>query len=121
MKYGIIGAGAMGIRYGVMMQENAGIEVDYIETWESNLAKIKEQGGVLVARDHQNRHLVPVNIYRPEECHGHPDVWIIFKKQMQLADELERDSRAGLFHPDQYVFSAMNGMGRLKNCAVFPN
>ena len=33
---------------------------------------------------------------------------------MQLADELERDSRAGLFHPDQYVFSAMNGMGHLK-------
>lgn len=89
--------------------------------WESNLAKIKEQGGVLVARDHQNRHLVPVNIYRPEEYHGHPDVWIIFKKQMQLADELERDSWAGLFHPDQYVFSAMNGMGHLKNYAVFPN
>lgn len=34
MKYGIIGAGAMGYRYGVMLQENAGCKVDFIETWE---------------------------------------------------------------------------------------
>lgn len=42
MKYGIIGAGAMGVRYGAMMQENAGIDVDYIETWEPNIERIKE-------------------------------------------------------------------------------
>ena len=114
MKYGIIGAGAMGVRYGAMMQENAGIDVDYIETWEPNIERIKEQGGVSIARDHQNRHIIPVNIYRPEEYHGHPDVWIIFKKQMQLAEELERDSKAGIFHSDQYVFSAMNGMGHFE-------
>ena len=67
MKYGIIGAGAMGVRYGAMMQENAGIDVDYIETWEANIERIKEQGGVSIARDHQNRHIIPVNIFRPEE------------------------------------------------------
>lgn len=31
MKYGIIGAGAMGYRYGIMLQENAGCKVDFIE------------------------------------------------------------------------------------------
>lgn len=119
MKYGIIGAGAMGIRYGAMMQENAGIDVDYIETWEPNIEQIKKQGGVSIARDHQNRHIIPVNIYRPEEYHGHPDVWIIFKKQMQLAEELERDNKAGIFSPDQYVFSAMNGMGHFEKIAKY--
>lgn len=119
MKYGIIGAGAMGVRFGAMMQENAGIDVDYIETWEPNIERIKEQGGVSIARDHQNRHIIPVNIYRPEEYHSHPDVWIIFKKQMQLAEELERDSKASLFHSDQYVFSAMNGMGHFEKIAKY--
>ena len=58
MKYGIIGAGAMGYRYGVMLQENAGVDVDFIDTWEPNVAKVREQGGVDVARDHQNHHVV---------------------------------------------------------------
>lgn len=104
MKYGIIGAGAMGYRYGVMLQENAGVEVDFIETWEPNVTTVRQQGGVMVARDHQNRHIVPVKVYYPEEYQGHPDVWIVFKKQMQLADELARVAKAGLFHDDQYVF-----------------
>ena len=111
MKYGIIGAGAMGYRYGVLLQENAGVEVDFIETWEPNIEKVKEQGGVYVSRDHENKHLVPINIFYPEDYKGHPDVWIIFKKQMQLEEELKRDSAAGIFHDDQYAFSAMNGMG----------
>ena len=89
MKYGIIGAGAMGYRFGVMMQENAGINVDFIDTWEPNVEKVRQQGGVTVSRDHEDRHIVPINIYYPEEYNGHPDVWIIFKKQMQLADELQ--------------------------------
>lgn len=114
MKYGMIGAGAMGYRYGVMLQENAGVQVDFIDTWKPNVEKVREQGGVSVARDHHDRHIVPINIFYPEEYHGHPDVWIIFKKQMQLEEELKRDSEAGLFHDDQYVFSAMNGMGHFE-------
>ncbi len=119
MKYGIIGAGAMGYRYGVMLQENAGVEVDFIDTWEPNVTKVREQGGVSVARDHENRRIVPINIYYPEEYAGHPDVWIVFKKQMQLADEIKRDSEAGIFHEDQYVFSAMNGMGHFEKIAEY--
>ncbi|KRM89896.1 ketopantoate reductase family protein [Liquorilactobacillus cacaonum] len=119
MKYGIIGAGAMGYRYGVMLQENAGVEVDFIDTWEPNVEKVRELGGVSVARDHENRRVVPINIYYPEEYQGHPDVWIIFKKQMQLDEELARDAKAGLFHDDQYVFSAMNGMGHFEKIAKY--
>ncbi|MDN2454002.1 2-dehydropantoate 2-reductase [Lactobacillus sp. UCMA15818] len=119
MKYGVIGAGAMGYRYGVMLQENAGVEVDFIDTWEPNVEKVRELGGVSVARDHENRRVVPINIYYPEEYQGHPDVWIVFKKQMQLEEELARDAKAGLFHDDQYVFSAMNGMGHFEKIAQY--
>ena len=119
MKYGIIGAEAMGYRYGVMLQENAGAQVDFIDTWQPNVEKVREQGGVSVARDHENRHIVPINIFYPEEYTGHPDVWIIFKKQMQLADELQQDAKAGIFHDDQYVFSAMNGMGHFEKIAQY--
>lgn len=114
MKYGVIGAGAMGYRYGVMLQEYAGVHVDFIDTWEPNVEKVKEQGGVFVSRDHEGKHLVPIDIFYPEDYDGHPDLWIIFKKQMQLADELERCQKAGIFHDDQYVFSAMNGMGHFE-------
>ena len=43
------------------------------------------------------------------------------QKQMQLDEELKRDAKAGLFHPDQYAFSAMNGLGhfeKLKNILI---
>ncbi len=39
MKYGIIGAGAMGVRFGTMIQENAGCDVDFIDTWNLTLKK----------------------------------------------------------------------------------
>lgn len=112
MKYTVIGAGAMGYRYGVLLQEKAGVQVDFVDTWAPNIHAVQRQGGVYVSRDHQGRHLVPINLSTPEEYTGNPDVWIVFVKQMQLADMLERC--AHLFRPEQYVFSAMNGMGHVE-------
>ncbi|MFD1472423.1 ketopantoate reductase family protein [Companilactobacillus mishanensis] len=111
MKYTVLGAGAMGLRYGILLQE-AGFDVDFVEIWEPQISKIREQNGVYVSRDHQNKHLVPVNIYTPEEYTGDPDVWIVFTKQMQLAKALERTSHA--FKDHQYALSPMNGMGHIE-------
>lgn len=111
MKYTVIGAGAMGYRYGVLLQEVAGLDVDFVDTWQPNVEAVRRQGGVYVSRDHAGRHLVPISMSTPEEYTGHPDVWIVFVKQMQLDDVLERC--AHLFTPDQYLFTAMNGMGHL--------
>ncbi|WP_275935919.1 2-dehydropantoate 2-reductase N-terminal domain-containing protein, partial [Oenococcus oeni] len=44
MKYAVVGAGAMGLRYGILLQYNAGVEVDYIEPTEASLEKIHAQG-----------------------------------------------------------------------------
>lgn len=110
-KYTVLGAGAMGLRYGVLLQE-AGYKVDFVDTWEDQVNKIHEQNGVFVSRDGQNKHLVPVNIYLPEDYEGNPDVYIVFTKQMLLADLLKRS--AHFFKPHQYAVTGMNGMGHIE-------
>lgn len=112
MKYAVIGAGGMGTQYGVLLQHEAGKDVDFIDTWKPNVEKIREQGGTYVSQDEQDRHLIPVKVWYPEEYDGDPDVWIVFLKQMQLEDVLRRC--AHLFKGHQYVFSAMNGYGHFE-------
>jgi len=111
MKFTVLGAGAMGLRYGVLLQA-AGNEVDFVDTWEPNVEKMHQQGGVYVSRDHKDRHLVPVKVYYPEDYHGDPDVWVVFTKQMQLADFLKRSAHC--FNDQQYVLTCMNGMGHVE-------
>ncbi len=112
-KYTVLGAGAMGLRFGVLLQELAGAEVEFVDNWDPQVETIKAQGGVYVSRDHENRHLVPVKIFSPEEYQGHPDVWVVFAKQMTLDDLLTRTAHA--FDPkSQHVFTGMNGMGHLE-------
>ncbi len=111
MKFAMIGAGAMGLRYGILLQE-AGNDVTFIDTWQPHIDKIREQGGVYVMRDHKDRHLTKIKLETPETFDGHPDMFIFFTKQMQLQDYLERCSH--FFHKDQYAFTAMNGMGHIE-------
>ncbi|KRM97248.1 2-dehydropantoate 2-reductase [Liquorilactobacillus aquaticus DSM 21051] len=111
MKFTIVGSGAMGYRYGVLLQE-AGNEVEFVDTWEPNVEKVRQQGGVFVSRDHKDRHLVPVKMYYPEEYKGNPDVWVVFDKQMHLAAFLKRMEHA--FNDKQYVLTCMNGMGHVE-------
>lgn len=70
MKYAVIGAGGMGIQYGVLLQEFAHKDVDFIDTWKPNVEKIREQGGAYVSQDGEDRHLVPIDVYYPEEYTG---------------------------------------------------
>ena len=119
MRYAVIGAGAMGYRYGLQLKEHAGCEVDFIDTWEPNVETVREQGGVWEQRDHKGRHLVPIDIYYPEEYTGDPDVWVVFMKQMQLEDMLERCAGAGLFREHQTCFTAMNGLGHYEKLSRY--
>ncbi|MDR3189729.1 MAG: ketopantoate reductase family protein [Lactobacillaceae bacterium] len=113
MKYTIVGAGAMGLRYGILLQYNAGVEVDYVEPVQASLDKIHAQGNkVWKSRDHKDRHLLDINIYSPEEYTGDPDVWVFFMKQMQLEETLTR--LAPKFKAHQTALGAMNGMGHIE-------
>jgi 2-dehydropantoate 2-reductase len=107
----------MGTQYGVLLQQEAGRTVDFIDTWKPNVERIREQGGVYVSQDDEDRHLVPINVFYPEEYDGDPDVWIVFLKQMQLDDVLARC--AHLFKGHQSVFSAMNGYGHFEKMARY--
>lgn len=112
MKYAVVGAGAMGLRYGIQLQYNAGLEVDFVEPTQASLDVIRAQGNkVFKARDHKNRHSLTINIYSPEEYQGDPDVWIFFVKQMQLEEALKR--LAPKFKAHQTALGAMNGMGHI--------
>lgn len=116
MKFTVIGAGAMGLRYGILLQD-AGNEVDFIDGWDQNIAKIREQGGAYVSRDHEDKHLASISISTPEEYDGDPDCYIFFMKQMQLADMLKRCQH--FFKPHQYAFTCMNGMGHIDKLAQY--
>lgn len=115
MKYAILGAGGMGIQYGVLLQEHAHADVDFIDAWTPNVERIRAQGGAYVSQDGEGRHLVPIDVYYPEEYDGDPDVWIVFVKQHQLPELLERVS--GRIRPRHHVFSAMNGYGHFEQLA----
>lgn len=113
MKYAVVGAGAMGLRYGILLQENAGVPVDFIEPTAESLAVIRKQDNkVWKSRDHKDRHLIAINAYSPEEYEGDPDVWIFFMKQMQLPDAVKR--LAPKFKAHQTALGAMNGMGHIE-------
>lgn len=111
MHYAVLGSGAMGLRFGILLKE-AGNQVDFIDDWDPQVNKIREQGGVFVSRDGENKHLVGIEIDFPEEYKGHPDAYIIFAKQMGLATLLDRSKQ--LFTPNQYAITLMNGMGHIE-------
>lgn len=110
MKFTIVGAGAMGLRFGVLLQET-GNQVDFVEGWQPQYDQIKAQGGVYVTREHRHKHLVPIKIYQPEEYQQTDADFVFFElKQMQLPKMLQRCAH---FLKDQYCLTAMNGMGHI--------
>lgn len=112
LTYAVLGSGAMGLRFGLLLKEHLGAQVDFIDTWEDQIDVVSKQGGVYQSRDGKNRHLVPITMQTPEEYQGKPDVFIIFDKQMHLSQLLERSKH--FFHENQYVFTGMNGMGHIE-------
>ena len=112
LTYAVLGSGAMGLRFGLLLKEHLGVQVDFIDTWEEHINMIQKQGGVYQSRDGENRRLVPMTIQTPEDYQGKPDVLIIFDKQMHLSQLLERSKH--FFHENQYVFTGMNGMGHIE-------
>ena len=83
LTYAVLGSGAMGLRFGLLLKEHLGAQVDFIDTWKEQIDTIRKQGGVYQSRDGKNRHLIPISIQTPEEYQGKPDVFIIFDKQMK--------------------------------------
>lgn len=111
MHYAVLESGAMGLRFGILLKQS-GQQVDFIDTWDKQVSTIKRQGGVYVSRDGEDKHLYPIDIQYPEDYKGHPDAFIIFTKQMLLADLLKRSAK--LFTGSQHAITLMNGMGHIE-------
>lgn len=46
LTYAVLGSGAMGLRFGLLLKEHLGAQVDFIDTWEEQIDTIRKQGGV---------------------------------------------------------------------------
>ncbi len=47
LTYAVLGSGAMGLRFGLLLKEHLGAQVDFIDTWEEHIKTVIEQGGGL--------------------------------------------------------------------------
>ncbi|MFT8871580.1 MAG: ketopantoate reductase family protein [Sporolactobacillus sp.] len=108
MKIVCIGAGAMGLRYGVLLQE-VGNDVQFVDTWEANVEAIHKNHGVIVTRDGENPHLVDIKVCYPEEYHGEPELAIFFIKDMHTRETMERCLH--FIGKQTHVLTNQNGWG----------
>lgn len=75
MKIAIIGAGAMGSRFGYMLQE-AGNNVFLVDTWKQHVEIINKDG--LLVDDNDTLKTIKIPIFFPEEVNEIPDLIILF-------------------------------------------
>jgi len=116
MKIVVIGAGAMGLRYGVLLQE-AGNDVHFVDTWEPNVEEIKKNGGVHVWRDGKDERFAEVSCSYPEDYHEEPDLAIVFVKDMHTVETMERCKH--FIGKNTYVMTNQNGFGGAEYIAQF--
>lgn len=109
MRIAIAGAGAMGSKFGWHLKK-AGNDVTLIDTWDRNIAAIRENGVVARVKDEEIAEKMP--IYRPEEIdeqYESVDLLIVFTKSMQLENML--NSLKPIISKDTYVLCLLNGLG----------
>lgn len=110
MKIAIAGAGAMGSRFGVKLQD-AGNQVTLIDNWADHVAAIN-QNGLIVTTDDGADHVYPMTAMAPQTVTDHFDLVILFTKTMQM-DQMLQDLGAVLDnHPA--VLTLANGIGNIE-------
>ena len=75
MKITIVGAGAMGSRFGYMLKK-ANHQVELVDTWEPHV-KIIQEKGLLVSQDDKNIQVF-IPSYLPQEVNDIPELIILF-------------------------------------------
>ncbi|MDB1144906.1 MAG: 2-dehydropantoate 2-reductase [Alcaligenaceae bacterium] len=106
MRVLVVGAGAMGGTYGLMLQK-AGNEVTFIDPWIDNLKKINADGFRFMNLGVEEH--IPAQAYLPEAYIDSADLVILFTKSMQLEAMLE--TIKPIFQPRTKVLCLLNGLG----------
>ena len=110
MKIVIVGAGAMGSRFALMLH-HSGNEVTLIDGWQENVAAIKKFG--LRAQFNGKSVVAKIPIYQLDQVQRlqnyQADLIIAFTKSNQL--EATFDKVKTLIGPNTYVLCLLNGLG----------
>ncbi|CCV64497.1 Ketopantoate reductase ApbA/PanE family protein [Alteracholeplasma palmae J233] len=110
MKILVAGAGAMGSRFGYMLQKS-GNDVLLVDTWKEHVEKIRKDG-LSVTQDGQYLGQFNIPIAYPEEVEGTFDFIILFTKSMQLDSMLQSIKK--VITKDTYILCLLNGLGHDK-------
>ncbi|ABK61620.1 2-dehydropantoate 2-reductase [Clostridium novyi] len=106
MKISIVGAGAMGSRYGYMLHEG-GNEVFLIDAWKEHVDIINKEGLTIEENGQFKKVKIPAML--PEDAHEVPDLVILFTKSMGLEPMLK--AVKGILGKDTKVLCLLNGLG----------
>jgi len=114
MKIAIAGSGAMGSRFGYMLQQS-GNDVTLLDLWPEHIAAINNKGLSVEANDTQQFVQIPAAF--PKDVHDNYDLILLFTKAMQLEDMLQKISH--LLDKDTAILCLSNGIGNLETIQKF--
>lgn len=115
MKIAIAGAGAMGGRFGYMLQKS-GQEVFYIDGWLENVEQINRAG--LTIEENGEERKIPAKAYHTKSIGAEKaDLIILFVKSMQLTEMLE--DLKSIIKEDTKVLCLLNGLGHVRTLERF--
>lgn len=110
MKIAIIGAGAMGSRFGWQLAKNNDNNVVLVDDWDKNILAVQDHG--VIAEVNGNKEAVDIPIYSSKKIINSEtdfDLIIMFTKSMMLKKTLEKIQP--IIHKDTYVLCLLNGLG----------
>jgi len=110
MKIAIAGAGAMGSRFGVKLQ-NAGNTVTLIDNWAAHVQAIQATGLTVTTDDGQDT-VTAMTAVLPQDVHETFDLIILFTKAMQMDHMLQQLKPHLTNHPAVLVLA--NGIGNVE-------
>ncbi|MGG5460969.1 2-dehydropantoate 2-reductase [Clostridium sp. B9] len=106
MKITIVGAGAMGSRFGYMLHE-AGNTVQLVDGWKAHVDAINEKG--LAIEENGQVKYVKIPAMLPQEAKEVPELMILFTKSMGLESMLK--SVKHIIGEHTRVLCLLNGLG----------
>jgi len=110
MKIAIAGAGAMGSRFGVKLQQ-AGNQVTLIDNWQEHVDVINRDG-LTITTDGQGNQVIPMTAKRPADVTEQFDLVILFTKAMQMDAMLQQLN--GILDNQPAVLTLANGIGNVE-------
>lgn len=114
MKIAVIGAGAMGSRFGYMLQQ-FGNDVFLVDTWKEHVNTINKNG--LLIEENNKLNSIKIPIFLPEEAIEIPELIILFTKSMGLKSMLKSINK--IIGKNTKVLCLLNGLGHSETISEF--